>query len=324
MIEILEKRYMDTQEMRYAYRDTMIELAQEDPRIVAIHNDLESSCGMTGFSEKYPDRSFNMGVQEANSCSVAAGMAAAGLIPFFHSFAIFSSRRIYDQAFISCAYAGLNVKIIGFDAGISATYNGGTHMAFEDIGLYRSMPTVTIIEPSDTVMMRSLVKQMAKTHGIFYMRSPRKLAERIYKDGTEFEIGKGALIRQGTDVTIFASGMEVAEALKAAEELEKQNISVRVVDIFTIKPIDKELIIKCAKETGAVVTAENANIIGGLGSAVAEVLSENIPTPLERLGVEDRFGAVGEVDYLREHFNLGYKTIMEKVQKVLSRKGQKG
>lgn len=320
MVKLRKQRDMDTQEMRYAYCETLIETAKKDPRIVSINCDLSSSCGTKDFAKEFPERSFNLGIQEANGCGVAAGMSATGLIPFFHSFAVFSSRRICDQVFQSCAYAGLNVKIIGCDAGISATYNGGTHMAFEDVGILKMIPNVTIVEPSDTVMIKQLVKQLAETYGVFYMRFARKKLPCVYEEDSKFKIGKAAVIREGKDASVIASGMEVAEALDAAEILSRDGIEIRVVDMFTIKPIDAECIRDCAAKTGAIVTAENANIIGGLGSAVADVLVENCLVPMERVGVKDEFGEVGELDYLKERFGLSASFIVDKVKKVLRRK----
>ena len=320
MVTLCKTHDMGTVEMRKAYCDALIEAAKDDPRIVSLNCDLSSSCGTVPFAKAFPERSFNFGIQEANTCCVAAGMSAMGMVPFFHSFAVFSSRRIYDQIFISCAYAGQNVKIIGCDSGVSGTYNGGTHMAFDDVGILRGIPNVTIIEPSDTVMMKSLVRQMAQTYGLFYMRTPRKQVERIYEEGSCFEIGKAALLREGKDVSIIASGMTVIEALKAADALAQQNIRARVVDMFTIKPIDVQCVLDCAAQTGAIVTVENHSIIGGLGSAVAETLAESIPVPIERVGVQDEFGEVGQLDYLKKRFGLTSENICEKVKKVLARK----
>ena len=320
MVKVLKQHDLDTVEMRTAYVNALIEAAKADPRIVSLNCDLSSSCGTVPFAKEFPNRSFNLGIQEANTCGVAAGMSAAGLVPFFHSFAIFSSRRIYDQVFLSCAYAKQNVKIIGCDAGVSATYNGGTHMAFEDAGIMRVIPNITVLEPSDAVMMKSLVGKMAETYGVFYMRTPRKQVERIYEEGSDFEVGKAVVLREGKDVTIIASGMTVIEALRAADILAGQGIQARVVDMFTIKPIDVECIKDCAAKTGAIVTAENHNIIGGLGSAVAETLSATIPVPLERVGVDEAWGEVGQQSYLKERFSLTGEAISEKAKKVLARK----
>ncbi|MHB1419709.1 MAG: transketolase family protein [Bacillota bacterium] len=320
MVKLVKEHAMDTIEMRKAYCDSLISVAKEDSRIVLIDCDLSSSMGTKDFYKAFPNRSFNVGIEESNGCGVAAGMSATGLIPFFHSFAVFTSRRIYDQIFVSCAYASLNVKLIGGDAGVSATYNGGTHMAFEDFGALRCIPNITLIEPSDAVMMKDIIPQIAKHYGVDYIRMPRKQVPRIYEEGSEFTIGKAVLVREGTDVSIIASGMTVYESIKAAEALAVEGISARVIDMFTIKPIDKDCIIECAKKTGAIITVENHNIINSLGSAVSEVLVENAPVPMERVGVQDEFGEVGQQSYLMERFGLTAKTICEKAKLAISRK----
>ncbi|MDD3169569.1 MAG: transketolase C-terminal domain-containing protein [Eubacteriales bacterium] len=320
MVKVLENRKNYPIELRNAYNDVLMDTASGNDKIVSINCDLCSSMGVTKFANTYPDRSFNVGIMESNGVSVAAGLSATGFIPFFHSFAIFSTRRVYDQIFVSCAYAGLNVKIIGGDPGVSATYNGGTHMSFEDVGLMRCMPGVNIIEATDAVMMKNLIPQIAERYGVDYLRIARKSKIQIYEEGSEFTIGKAVVLREGKDVTLIASGVMVPEALKAAEKLEEEGISARVVDMFTIKPIDKDCILESVEKTGAIVTAENHNIFNGLGSAVAEVLVENKPCPMERVGVQDRFGVVGEQDYLMRLFELTAEKIYEKAIKAMSRK----
>jgi len=307
-------------EMRNAYCQTLIELARKNDQIVVLDADLMSSMGMIPFLEEFPERTFNCGVQEANMIGVAAGLSATGKIPYAHTFGPFATRRCYDQVFLSGGYTKSNVRIIGSDPGVTAAYNGGTHMPFEDMGLMRNIPEMTVLEPTDSIMLKDIFKQLVKLYGMFYIRLLRKNAIKIYEKGSTFEIGKAIKLKEGTDVTIIANGIMVAEALDAAYMLKKKGISVRVLDMFTLKPIDKEEIIKCAKETGAIVTAENHNIINGLGSAVAEVLAENIPTPMERIGVKDLFGEVGPVDYLKERFELTASDIVRKVEKVLKRK----
>ncbi len=319
-IKLAEKRVNEEIAMRDMYAKTLMRLAEKNGNIVALDADLMSSMGMMPFKKAYPDRTFNVGIQEANMIGVAAGMSAVGLIPFAHSFGPFATRRCFDQIFLSCGYAKLNVKITGSDPGVTAAFNGGTHMPFEDMGILRNVPNITILEPVDSVMLENIIEQIADKYGVFYTRLLRKNAVKIYEEGSTFEIGKSITLRDGKDVTIFATGIMVAEALKAADELDKEGISVRVENMFTLKPIDKEAILKCAKETGAIVTAENHSILNGLGSAVAEVITENELVPLERVGVEDRFGQVGPVDYLKEQYNLTYKDIMSKVKKVLERK----
>ncbi|MBI6873790.1 transketolase family protein [Clostridium aciditolerans] len=321
-IKLAEKRVNEEIAMRDMYAKTLMTLAEKNENIVALDADLMSSMGMMPFKKAYPDRTFNVGIQEANMIGVAAGMSAVGLIPFAHSFGPFATRRCFDQIFLSCGYAKLNVKITGSDPGVTAAFNGGTHMPFEDMGILRNVPNITILEPVDSVMLENIIEQIADKYGVFYTRLLRKNAVKIYENGSTFEIGKSIVLRDGKDVTIFATGIMVAEALKAADELDKEGISVRVENMFTLKPIDKEAILNCAKETGAIVTAENHSILNGLGSAVAEVIAENELVPLERVGVEDRFGQVGPVDYLKEQYNLTYKDIMSKVKKVLERKSK--
>ena len=320
MVKLCKEIKVSPEEMRNAYCNALVEEGKKNPRIVSLDCDLSNSCGTKGFRKAFPDRAFNLGIQEQNACAMAGGLSKAGLVPFFHTFAVFASRRVYDQIFLSCAYAGQNVKIIGCDAGVSAAFNGGTHMAFEDIGIMRVMPQITIVEPSDPVMMRSVVPQVAQTKGVFYLRMPRKTVYQIYEEGSEFTVGKAEIIREGSDVTLIAAGMEVVQTLRAADLLAAEGISARVVDMFTIKPIDADCIKRCARETGAIVTCENCSIIGGLGSAVAEVLAENVPAPLERVGVQDEFGEVGPQSYLEERFGLTAPFIVEKAKKAISRK----
>ena len=306
--------------MRDAYVDTLIELAGKDERVIAIDADLMLAMGIKRFAEQFPERAINCGVQEANMYGVSAGLSVMGFIPFAHTFACFASRRACDQIFMSCAYAGLNVKVIGSDPGITATINGGTHMPFEDMGIMRVIPTMTVIEPTDSVMIRDIICQTASVYGMHYIRLVRRFATKIYEDGSTFTIGKAVTLRDGKDATIIACGFCVAEAITAAKILQGKGFSVGVLDMFTIKPVDKEAIIAAAESTGAIVTAENHNIINGLGSAVAEVLGENCPVPLERVGVRDEFGQVGPLNFLKEHYGLDAATIVARVEKAISRK----
>ena len=319
-IKIEENVALENIEMRAAFTKAMIEEAKNNPEIVYLDADLMKSIGMAAFEKEFPQRSFDVGIQEANMVGVAAGMSATGKVPFIHTFGPFASRRCYDQVFLSCGYSKLNVKIVGSDPGITAAYNGGTHMPFEDVGLMRNIPNITIIEPVDSVMLQDIIKKVANMYGLFYIRLQRKNAFKVFQEGSTFEIGKAAQLREGKDLTILATGIMVAGALKAQEILASEGISARVANIFTIKPIDKEYIIQCANETGAIVTCENHSIINGLGSAVAEVLCENVPIPLERVGVKDIFGEVGPQDYLAKRFKLEAVDIVESVKKVLARK----
>lgn len=319
-ILLSDKHELEEIEMRDSYCNTLLTLAAENDKVVVLDADLMSSMGMMPFQKKYPDKTFNVGVQEANMIGVAAGLSATGLIPFAHTFGPFASRRCYDQIFLSVGYSKLNVRIVGSDPGITAAFNGGTHMPFEDLGILRNIPNITILEPVDSVMLNDLLVQTAEKYGLFYIRLLRKNAVKVYSEGSTFEIGRGVTLRDGKDVTILSTGIMVKEALDAAEILANEGVMARVINMFTLKPIDKELIIKCAEETGAIVTAENHSIINGLGSAVAEVLGENIPVPLERVGVKDQFGEVGPVEYLKERFELTAEEIVNKAKKVIARK----
>ena len=309
-------------EMRKVYGDTMIKLAEKNDKIVVIDCDLSLSMGTKEFYSVYPERAFNVGIQEANACCVAAGLSPLGYVPFVHTLAVFATRRICDQIFLSCSYAGRNVKIIGGDSGICATMNGGTHMAFEDIGVLRSIPDITIVEPTDNAMMAKLLPIIAGTYGVFYVRYPRRMTVPVYDDNEEFTIGKAKLLKDGSDITIIASGLTVSESLNAAKMLEADGISARVVDMFTIKPIDREIIIDSALKTGAILTVENHNVIGGLGSAVSEVLSENCPTLLKRMGVNEEFGEVGAQDYLADRYKLTARYIYEESKNLLKKKAR--
>ena len=320
MVRLADTHELDTLEMRAIYCEALTREAERNDRIVAVNCDLRSSMGLKPFAKRFPDRELNVGIMEANACGMAAGMSAAGLVPFFNTFAVFASRRVYDQIFQSCAYAGLNVKIIGGDAGISATSNGGPHMPFEDLGIMRVMPGISVMEPTDGVMLRSLIAQMANSYGVQYLRFPRRAVPRIYEEGSEFIIGKSVTLREGTDASVIAGGVMVHEALKAAEILAGRGLQVRVVDMFTVKPIDAEQVIDCARRTGAIVTAENHQVTGGLGGAVAEVLAEHQPAPLERVGVRDAFGEVGSQDYLARRFGLTVEEIAAAVERVVKRK----
>jgi len=306
--------------MRDAYAETMTGLVKENPRIMYLEADLMNSIGMVGFAKEFPDNTVNCGIQEANMIGVAAGMSAVGLIPFTHTFGCFATRRALDQIFLSGAFARTNIRMLGSDPGVTAAYNGATHMPFEDIGLLRGIPGITIIEPVDSVMLRDMIRQTAGMHGMFYIRLSRKNAVKVFTDDSTFEIGKAAKIKEGTDVTIIAAGICVDDAMKAAEELAKKNISAAVLNIFTIKPIDKDAIKEAAKKTGAIVTVENHNIHNGLGSAVAEVLGECAPVPMKRIGIEDEFGEVGSVDYLKERFGLTPENIIKQAEAVIKRK----
>ncbi len=320
--ELANTHAKDEIAMRDAYCQTLIELAGQDERIVTVDADVMNSMGTVPFQKAFPGRSFNCGIQEANMIGVAAGLSATGMIPFAHTFGVFATRRVYDQVFVSCSYARLNVKIVGGDPGITAAFNGGTHMPFEDMGIMRNIPEMTVIEPTDAVMIRDITRKIAAMYGVVYVRSARKNVVKVYSEGSTFDIGKAVPLREGRDVTIIASGILTDEALKAAEILAGRGVAARVLNMFTLKPIDKEAIIQAARETGAIVTVENHSIIGGLGSAVAEVLVENALVPMERVGVKDVFGEVGPEEYLKERFALTAADIAAKAGTVMARKGR--
>lgn len=307
-------------QLRDIYVDLLIHYANKYPELVIVEADLMKALKTNAFFEQFPERSINVGVAEANMIGVAAGLANMGKLPFTHTFTPFATRRVFDQVTLSVAYAGLNVKMVGSDPGIMAQLNGGTHMSLEDVGLMRNLPGMTIFEPVDGVQLAAMLPQIIDHKGPVYIRLLRQEFDAIFEDDQKFELGKATTIKQGTDVSIFASGIMVKEALDAQVMLEEKGISASVINIHTIKPIDADAIIKEAKLTKAVVTAENHNIINGLGSAVAEVLAENCPTPMERVGVKDHFGEVGKKDFLMEKFGLKAQNIVDAVLKVMDRK----
>ena len=289
---LIGKHEKDSRANRDGYVSAMLELMEQDSSMVHIDCDL-MGCINTGKLQKaFPNQTFNAGIAEQNAMGVAAGMAATGLKVFIHSFGCFAARRAFDQAFLSAGYSRLPVHVIGSDPGVCAAFNGATHMPFEDCALYMTVPNAIVIDSCDYAQTYALTKQLAKQPEISYMRLIRKGFTTVYADGSDFEIGKGVTLRDGPDVTIIASGILVDEALKAEEALAAKGISARVIDMHTWKPLDEELVIKAARETGAIVTAENHQVSCGLGSAVANVLVENCLVPQERVGIQNRFGQV--------------------------------
>ncbi|AFG36236.1 transketolase family protein [Spirochaeta africana] len=308
-------------EMRAVYGECLLEMAAKDERIVVLDADLMRANGTVVFREAYPERTFDVGVAEANMVGISAGLSAAGLIPFPASFTCFAARRTFDQFFISANYAQLNVKLTGTDPGVAAAFNGGTHMSFEDIGLMRTIPGLLICEPSDPVSLARLLPQIAARYGSSYLRLHRKPIVPIYDEDEQFELGKGKLVCEGSDLTIVAAGaIMVAEAIEAAEVLDSRGISAAVIDMHTIKPIDAELLLQQARKTGAVLTAENHQIMGGLGSAVAEVLVEGYPVPMQRIGIQDEFGEVGTQGYLQKRFGLTADRVAAAAEQLVARK----
>lgn len=320
MSRLTDNIVLDTKEMRAAYCEALIKEARENKNIVVVDADVSHSVGTEPFYKEFPDRAVNCGIMEAHAVGMCAGMSETGLVPFFHAFGVFATRRCFDQIFLSCAYQKLNVKIIGADPGVTAASNGGTHMPFEDMGLMRLIPGSVIIEPADVTMYEAAVSYMANNYGVHYLRTSRRKTMRIYNDGAKFVIGKANKLSDGDDVCIIASGIMVYEALKAADMLAERGISARVLDMHTIKPLDIEAVEAAARECGAIVTAENHNVTGGLGAAVCEALAETVPVPVERVGVKESFGEVGGQDYLQKRFGLTAEEISKAAIKCISRK----
>lgn len=317
---LIGKHEKDSRANRDGYVSAMLELMEQDSSMVHIDCDL-MGCINTGKLQKaFPNQTFNAGIAEQNAMGVAAGMAATGLKVFIHSFGCFAARRAFDQAFLSAGYSRLPVHVIGSDPGVCAAFNGATHMPFEDCALYMTVPNAIVIDSCDYAQTYALTRQLAKQPEISYMRLIRKGFTTVYADGSDFEIGKGVTLRDGTDVTIIASGILVDEALKAEEALAAKGISARVIDMHTWKPLDEELVIKAARETGAIVTAENHQVSCGLGSAVANVLVENCLVPQERVGIQNRFGQVGPQDFLMKEYNLTAEDIVAAAEKAIARK----
>jgi len=306
---------------RSAYGETLCEIGA-DENIVAFDADLTICTMSCYFASKYPDRFVNAGIAEANMIGMSAGVATTGKTVFCHSFAMFTAGRGYDQIRNSVAYPKLNVKVVGTHAGLSVGEDGATHQCIEDLSLMRTIPNMTVICPADANETKFAVRAMAAYKGPCYLRLGRAAVENVTNTIPDyhFEIGKGALLRAGTDITIIATGLMVQVALKAARELEVQGISARVIDMHTIKPIDREIIIESAKLTGAIVTAEEHNIIGGLGSAVMEVVGEECPIPVVRLGVNDVFGHSGTAEALMIRYGLTSDNLIEKVKFAISKK----
>jgi len=295
---------------RQSYGETLVELGKENENIVVLDADLAGATKTDLFAKAYPDRFFDLGIAEANMLGTAAGFATCGKIPYASTFAVFAAGRGYDQIRNSICYPNLNVKICATHCGITVGEDGATHQMLEDISLMRTLPNMTVISPSDDTQTRWIIKEISKINGPVYVRLARLATPIIYETNQKFEIGKAIQIGEGTDGTVFATGVTVSEAIKAQEELEKQGIHIRVVDVHTIKPIDKDMIIKSAKETAKLVSVEDHSIIGGLGTAISEVLTENYPVKLERMGMKDTFGKSGKAEELMEYFGITAKSIM--------------
>lgn len=299
---------------RQSYGEALAELGEKNENVVVFDSDLSGATKTSIFAKKFPERFFDMGIAEQDMMSTAAGMSTFGKIPYASTFAVFAAGRAYDQIRNSICYPKMNVKICATHSGVTVGEDGATHQMLEDLGLMRGLPNMTVLCTSDDTETRWAVEEISKIQGPVYVRLCRLATPVIYDENQKFEIGKAIQIGEGTDATIFVTGVVVSEAIKAKEELEKQGINIRVVDVHTIKPIDKEMIVKCAKETKKLISIEDHSIINGLGTAIADVLTEEYPCKLIKLGVKDEFGRSGKATELLEHYGLTAKHIVEAVQ----------
>ena len=300
---------------RQSYGEAIASLGEKNGDIVVLDADLSGATKTNIFAKNFPDRFFDMGIAEQDMMATAAGFATCGKIPYASTFAVFATGRVYDQIRNSICYPNLNVKICATHAGITVGEDGATHQMLEDINLMRGLPNMIVISPSDDIQSKWAVEEASKINGPVYIRFGRAATPIIYDKNTKFEFGKGIQFGDGKDATVFATGIMVAEALKAKEELKKENINIRVIDIHTIKPIDKEIIIKSAKETKKLISVEEHSIIGGLGTAISEVLTDEYPVKLIRMGMKDCFGRSGNAMKLLEYYGLTSKEIIENVLK---------
>ena len=306
---------------REAYGKALAALANTNENVVVLDADLSKSTKTADFKAVAPERFFNMGIAEGNMMGVAAGLSTCGKIPFVSTFAMFAAGRAFEQIRNSICYPKLNVKVCATHAGLTVGEDGASHQAIEDISLMRSVPNMVVINPADDIETEAAIKAVAEMEGPCYVRLGRMAVSRVNDEANyNFVIGKGITLAEGNDVAIIATGIMVEAALEAKEELAKEGINARVINIHTIKPIDEELIIKAAKETGVIVTAEEHSVIGGLGSAVAEVVSENCPVPVLRVGVKDTFGESGKPNELLEKYGLTSNDIVNKVKEVIKLK----
>lgn len=301
---------------RQSYGEALKELGAENKNVVVLDADLSTATKTSIFAKEFPERFFDTGIAEQDMIGTAAGMATCGKVPYVSTFAVFAAGRGYDQIRNSICYPKLNVKICASHSGITVGEDGATHQMIEDISLMRTLPNMKVLCTSDDVQTRWAVKEISKIEGPVYLRLCRMASPVIYNENQKFEIGKAVQIGEGKEATVISTGITTSEAIKAKKELEKEGIDIRILDIHTIKPIDKEAIIKCAKETKRIITIEDHNIIGGLGSTVCEVLSENYPVKVERMGINDSFGKSGKAQKLMKYFKIDAESIVEKIRNV--------
>ncbi len=297
---------------RQSYGEALLDFGKENKDVVVLDADLATATKTNMFAKEFKDRFFDIGIAEANMIGTAAGFATCGKIPYASTFAVFAAGRAYDQIRNSVCYPNLNVKICATHSGITVGEDGATHQMLEDISMMRTLPNMTVISTSDDAQTKWAVKEISKIKGPVYLRLARMKTSQIYDENDKFEIGKAIQIGEGTDATVFTTGITVEQALIAQDKLKEKGINIRVVDVHTIKPIDKEMIIKCAKETKKLISIEDHSIIGGLGSAISEVLTEEYPTKLERLGINDSFGKSGKAEELMKYFHITAEDIINK------------
>ena len=297
---------------RQSYGEALVELGRKNENVVVCDADLSTATKTAMFAKEFPDRFFDMGIAEQDMMSTAAGMSTCGKIPYVSTFAMFAAGRAYDQVRNSICYPKLNVKICATHAGVTVGKDGATHQMIEDLSLMRTIPNMIVMCTSDDIQTKWAVEEISKMNGPVYLRLCRTASNVIYDENQKFEIGKAIQIGNGTDATVFATGVTVAEALIAKEKLEKMGINIRVIDFHTIKPIDEEIIIKCAKETTRLISIEDHNVIGGLGSAISEVLTSKYPAKLERMGINDSFGKSGKAEELMKYFKITSDDIVDK------------
>lgn len=301
-------------ELRQVYADTVRELAEKDERVVVLEADLSSSMSTANLKEVLQERYLNIGIMEAQEVGAAAGLSVTGHIPFVHTFVPFVTRRCFDQVFVSLAYAQNHAILVGSDVGVTAEMNGGTHMSFEDLALMRVIPNITIYEVSEPDQFRKILHHCYENKGLYYIRTMRKAAPKLTEKPSDLNLGYRELA-SGNQVTIISSGLLLPECMDAAATLEKEGMDVSVIELFNIKPINTEMVIEAAKK-GPIVTVDNHSIIGGIGSAVSEVLVEEYPQKLKRLGVKEKFGQVGKADYLKEQYGMTAKDIVSAVKNI--------
>ena len=318
MFKIVEDRSKKGKELRLVVVETLQEMMSNDDKVVALEADLGGASGFTKIQKSNPDRFVQCGIAEANMVGVSAGLSLTGMKPFMHTFGPFATRRVYDQIFLSGAYAKTTMNIYGSDPGFCVGPNGGTHTTWEDVALMRAIPNAVVCDAADEQQLAWIIKTFATIEGIHYVRANRKDVRNVYEKGSTFELGKGNVLKEGNDILIVSAGQLLSDVLDSAQALEEAGYSVQVIDMFTIKPIDANLIREASKGKKLIVSVDNHSITGGLGSAIAEVLSEvGCSVPLKRIGVDERFGQVGTPDFLQKEFGLTAEDITNVIKSII-------